>query len=184
MTRQAEITCCLFIHAIASCHRRFADHAKWFQLQEGFMDYKTIFIVDPIRNERIPLAKFLSEEIFTIMTFISPNDCFKKPDLIRCDLMVFVPRKDKNEVKHLMNIKKKFRKIPLIFLLTEDFPDVNLTEITANGFPNLYKAGNNEKVREIMLGLLAEEGLPPRTEVPHPVPITQEVRDAISPRTE
>ena len=148
------------------------------------MDYKTIFIVDPIRSERIPLAKFLSEEIFTIMTFISPNNCFKKPELIHCDLMVFVPRKEKNEIKHLMKTKKKFRQIPLIFLLTEDFPDINLAEITANGFSNVYKAANNEKVREIMLGLLAEEGMPPRPKVPHPVPITQEVRDAISQGTE
>ena len=144
------------------------------------MDYKTIFIVDPIRSERIQLAKFLSEEVFTIMTFISPNDCFKKPDLIRCDLIVFVPRKEKNEIKHLMNMKKKFRKIPLIFILTEDFPDINLAEITANGFPNVYKAANNEKVREILLGLLAEEGLPSRTEVPHPVPISKEVQEALS----
>ena len=72
----------------------------------------------------------------------------------------------------------------MIFLLTEDFPDINLAEITANGFSNVYKAANNEKVREIMLGLLAEEGMPPRTKVPHPVPITQEVRDAISQGTE
>ncbi|PIP71654.1 MAG: hypothetical protein COW89_10745 [Nitrospinae bacterium CG22_combo_CG10-13_8_21_14_all_47_10] len=148
------------------------------------MDYKTIFIVDPIRGERIHLAKFLSEEIFTVMTFVSPNDCFKKSDLISCDLMVFVPRKEKNEIKHLMNIKKKFRKIPVIFLLTDEFPDIILAEITANGFPNVYKASNNEKVREIMLGILAEEGLPPRTEVPHPVPISQEVQSALSPRPE
>jgi hypothetical protein len=143
------------------------------------MNYKTIFIVDPIRSERIQLAKFLSEEIFTIMTFISPNDCFKKPERIHCDLIVFVPRKEKNEVKHLMNLKKKFRKIPLIFILSEDIPDINLAEITANGFPNVYKASNNEKVREIMLGILAEEGLPPRTEVPHPVPISKEVQRAL-----
>lgn len=148
------------------------------------MDYKTIFIVDPIRGERIHLAKFLSEEIFTVMTFVSPSDCFKKSDLISCDLMVFVPRKEKNEIKHLMNIKKKFRKIPVIFLLTDEFPDINLAEITANGFPSVYKASNNEKVREIMLGILAEEGLPPRTEVPHPVPISQEVQSALSPRPE
>lgn len=148
------------------------------------MDYKTIFIVDPIRGERIHLAKFLSEEIFTVMTFVSPSDCFKKSDLISCDLMVFVPRKEKNEIKHLMNIKKKFRKIPVIFLLTDEFPDINLAEITVNGFPNVYKASNNEKVREIMLGILAEEGLPPRTEVPHPVPISQEVQSALSPRPE
>jgi hypothetical protein len=143
------------------------------------MDYKTIFIVDPIRSERIQLAKFLSEEVFTVMTFISPNDCFKKPELIHCDLMVFVPRKEKNEIKHLMNIKKKFRKTPLIFILTEDFPDINLAEITANGFPNVHKAANNEKVREILLGILAEEGLPPRTEIPHPVPISKEVQKAL-----
>ena len=35
-----------------------------------------------------------------------------------------------------------------------------------------------------MLGLLAEEGLPPRTEVPHPVPISKEVQSALSPRPE
>ncbi len=148
------------------------------------MDYKTIYIVDPVRGERIQMAKFLSEEVFTVMTFVSPNDCFKKSELISCDLMVFVPRKKKNEIKHLMSIKKRLRKTPVIFLLTDDFLDINLAAITANGFPNVFKAGNNEKVREIMLGLLAEEGLPPRTEVPHPVPISQEVQDALSPRPE
>lgn len=148
------------------------------------MDYKTIYIVDPVRGERIQMAKFLSEEIFTVMTFVSPKDCFKKSELIDCNLIVFVPRKEKNETKHLMTIKKRFRKTPVIFLLTDDFPDINLAEITANGFPNVFKASNNEKVREIMLGLLAEEGLPPRTEVPHPVPISKEVQDALSPRPE
>ncbi len=148
------------------------------------MDYKTIYIVDPVRGERIQMAKFLSEEIFTVMTFVSPKDCFKKSELIDCNLIVFVPRKEKNETKHLMTIKKKFRETPVIFLLTDDFPDINLAEITANGFPNVFKASNNEKVREIMLGLLAEEGLPPRTEVPHPVPISKEVQDALSPRPE
>ncbi|MEO2043710.1 MAG: hypothetical protein ABGX43_03845 [Nitrospinaceae bacterium] len=148
------------------------------------MDYKTIFIVDPIRGERIHLAKFLSEEIFTVMTFISPNDCFKKPNLIRCDLIVFVPRKEKNEIKHLMNIKKKFRQIPLIFILSEDFPDINLAEISESGFPRVYKAASNEKVREILLGILAQEGLPPRSEIPHPVPISKEVQKALLEATE
>jgi hypothetical protein len=148
------------------------------------MDYKTIHIVDPIRSERIQMAKFLSEEIFTVMTFVSPSDCFKKSELISCDLMVFVPRKQKNEIKHLMHIKKKYRLTPVILLLNDDLPDINLTELTSNGFPIVYKASNNEKVREIMLGLLAEEGLPPRTEVPHPVPISKEVQSAVSPRPE
>ncbi len=118
------------------------------------------------------------------MTFISPNDCFKKPDLIRCDLIVFVPRKEKNEIKHLMNIKKKFRQIPLIFILSEDFPDINLTEISESGFPRVYKAASNEKVREILLGILAQEGLPPRSEIPHPVPISKEVQKALLEATE
>ena len=62
------------------------------------MPYKTIFIIDPIRGERIQMAKFLSEEIITVLTFVSINDCFKKPDLIHCDLIVFVPRTVKNEI--------------------------------------------------------------------------------------
>ena len=130
------------------------------------------------------MAKFLSEEIITVLTFISINDCFKKPGLIHCDLIVFVPRADKNEIKHLFNIKKKYRQIPLIILLNNDFSDINLTEISENGFANPHKAINNEKVREIMLGLLTPEGLPARTEVPHPVPIADEVQAALSERPE
>ena len=148
------------------------------------MSYKTVFIVDPIRGERIQMAKFLSEEIITVMTFVSINDCFKRPDLIRCDLIVFAPRKDKSEIKHLFNIKKKYRQIPIIISLNNDFPDINLTELSENGFTTPHKASNNEKVREIMLGLLAPEGLPSRTEVPHPVPISAEVQAALSPRPE
>ena len=148
------------------------------------MSYKTVFIVDPVRGERIQMAKFLSEEIITVMTFIAINDCFKRPDLIRCDLIVFAPRRDKNEIKHLFNVKKKYRQIPIILSLNNDFPDINLTELKENGFASPYKASNNEKVREIMLGLLAPEGLPSRTEVPHPVPISDEVQAALSQRPE
>ena len=67
------------------------------------MSYKTIFIVDPIRGERIQMAKFLSEEIITVMTFVSINDCFKRPDLICSNLIVFAPRREKNEIKHLLS---------------------------------------------------------------------------------
>ena len=148
------------------------------------MSYKTVFIVDPVRGERIQMAKFLSEEIITVMTFIAINDCFKRPDLIRCDLIVFAPRRDKNEIKHLFNIKKKYRQIPIILSLNNDFPDIDLAELSGNGFASPSKASSNEKVREIMLGLLAPEGLPSRTEVPHPVPISDEVQAALSPRPE
>ena len=147
------------------------------------MNYKTVFIVDPMRSERIQMAKFLSEEIITLMTFVSIKDCFKRPDLINCDLIVFVLRKDKNEIKHLFNIKKKYRQIPIILLLNNDFLDINLAEISENGFAFPYKALSFEKVREIMLGYLAPDGLPARTQVPHPVPITDEVQAALSPRS-
>jgi len=147
------------------------------------MNYKTVFIVDPVRSERIQMAKFLSEEIITVMTFVSIKDCFKRPDLINCDLIVFALRKDKNEIKHLFNIKKKYRQIPIILLLNNDFSDINLTEMSENGFAFPYKALNFEKVREIMLGHLAPDGLPARTQVPHPVPITDEVQAALSPRS-
>jgi len=148
------------------------------------MNYKTVFIVDPVRSERIQMAKFLSEEIITVMTFVSIKDCFKRPDLINCDLIVFALRKDKNEIKHLFNIRKKYRQVPIILLLNNDFSDINLTEISENGFAFPYKALNFEKVREIMLGHLAPDGLPARTQVPHPVPITDEVQAALSPRSE
>ena len=148
------------------------------------MNYKTIFIVDSIRSDRIQMAKFLSEEVFTIMSFVSINDCFRRPDLIHCDLIVFVPRKDKSEIKHLFHIKKKYRQIPIILLLNNDFSDINLLELTDNGFASPYKASNNEKVREIMLGLMVPDGLPSRTEVPHPVPIADEVQAALTTRPE
>ena len=148
------------------------------------MPYKTIFIIDPIRGERIQMAKFLSEEIITVLTFVSIKDCFKKPDIIHCNLIVFVPRTGKNEIKSLFNIKKNYRQTPIIILLNNDFPDINLKDISENGFTNPHKAINNEKVREIMLGLLTPEGLPPRTEVPHPVPIEDEVQAALSERPE
>ena len=148
------------------------------------MSYKTIFIVDPIRSDRIQMAKFLSEEIFTVMSFISINDCFKRQDQIICDLIVFVPRKDKSEIKHFFHIKKKYRQIPIIILLNNDFLDINLVDLTDNGFTSPYKASNNEKVREIMLGLMAPDGLPSRTEVPHPVPIADEVQAALTTRPE
>jgi len=148
------------------------------------MSYKIIFIVDPVRGERIQMAKFLSEETITVFTFVSIHDCFKKPDLMHCDLIVFVPRTDKNEIKHLFNIKKKYRQIPIIILLNNDFPDVNLVEVSENGFAYPHKAINNEKVREIMLGLLVPEGLPSRTKIPHPIPISDEVQAALTTRPE
>ncbi len=135
------------------------------------MKYKTIFIVDPVRSDRIQLCKFLKQEFFTIMSFVSINDCFKQTQLVRCDLVIYVLRKGKSEPKHLMNIKKKLKKLDFILFMTPDFPEVNLAPLQANGFEALHKVNNQEKAREITLGLLAPDGIPERTQVPHPVPI-------------
>lgn len=135
------------------------------------MKYKTIFIVDPIRNERIQLSKFIMQEFFTVMSFVSIADCFKPSQVLHCDLVIYVLRPGKCETKHLLNIKKKFKQLPFILVVPENSPEPNLTQLKEQGFTSLHKANNNEKVRELVLGFLAAEGLPPRTELPHPVPI-------------
>ena len=139
--------------------------------QGTWMKYKTLFIVDPIRGERIQLSKFIMQEFFTVMSFVSITDCFKQSQLAHCDLVIFVVRKDKNEIKHLFNIKKKYKQLNFILMVSEDSPEVNSVQLKESGFTALQKATSNEKLRELALILLAPEGLPPRTEVPHPVPI-------------
>ncbi len=135
------------------------------------MNYKTIFIVDPVRGERIQLSKFVMQEFFTVMSFVSIADCFKPSQALHCDLVIYVLRTGKCETKHLLNIKKKFKQLPFILRVTENSPEADLTKLTESGFTSLHKATDNEKARELVLGFLAPEGLPPRTEVPHPVPI-------------
>ena len=140
------------------------------------MNYKTLFIVDPVRSERIQLCKFIKEEFFTVMSFVSVLDCFKKNNQLNCDMIMFVVRKAKNEIKHLYNIKKKHKSIPLLLILTPDSPDVNLAELEEQGFTRLFKANNQDKIKEVTIGLLAPDGIPPRTETPHPVPIPEKYK--------
>lgn len=135
------------------------------------MKYQTIFIVDPVRGERIQLAKFLMAEFFTILGFVAINDCFKRTGQITCKLIIYVLRRNKTEIKHLLNIKKKYKNMNFVLLITPDSPDVDLTELKEQGFSSVLKANSQEKVREITMEMLAPDGLPPRTEVPHPVPV-------------
>ncbi len=132
---------------------------------------KIIFIVDPVRGERIQMSKFIKQEPFLVMSFVSIVDCFKQNVLGPADLVIYVLRAHKTEIKHLLGIKKKNKELNFIIVTTPDGPEVNLQELTEAGFTAVNRATNQEKVREITLGLLAAEGLPPRTETPHPVPI-------------
>ncbi len=134
------------------------------------MDYKTLFIVDPVKNERLQLAKFVKQENFTVVVFTNFLDCVKRSGLLKSSLIIFVLRKGKNEISHLMK-NARDKKVPYIVLVTPDFPEVNLEELRAKGFKSVFKAGNHEKVREITYSILAPDGLMPRTEQPHPIPI-------------
>ena len=134
------------------------------------MDYKTIFIVDPVKGERIHLAKFIKHEKFTVMTFVALADCFKKLGILNTDMIILVLRKDKTELQQMQTIKDKHKNLHYIIVATPETPEVNLIPLKESGFTSLYKANSNEKVREIVIELLAPEGLAPRTETPHPVP--------------
>ncbi len=134
------------------------------------MDYKTLFIVDPVKNERLQLAKFIKQENFTVVVFSNIQDCVKRSGLIKSGLIIFVLRKGKNEIKHLIK-NARDKKVHYIVLVTSDIPEVNLEELREKGFESVFKAANHEKVREITYSLLAPDGLMPRTEQPHPIPI-------------
>ncbi len=133
--------------------------------------YKTIFIVDPVKNERIQLSKFIKHDKFTLAAYVSIVDCFKRDAVLFPDLIIFVPRAGKSEIKHLMNIKRKHKSIPVIILANSECEEVSLTTLQESGFRDAHKAGNSEKVREIAYEILAPEGLLLREETPHPVPI-------------
>ncbi|MBI4389615.1 MAG: hypothetical protein HY580_05490 [Nitrospinae bacterium] len=134
------------------------------------MEYKTLFIVDPAKSERIQLAKFVKHEKFTVLTFVALADCFKRVGILNPDLIVYVLRKGKTETQHMSVVKDKHKNVPFILVTTPDTLDVNLVQLKDKGFAAVHKAGNNEKVREIVIELLAPDGLAPRTETPHPVP--------------
>ena len=68
--------------------------------------FKSIFIVDPIKGERLHLAKLLKQEKLFMMTFESLEDCLKQNSSIKPDLVIYVLRKDKNEQNQLKNIKR------------------------------------------------------------------------------
>ena len=133
--------------------------------------YKGIFIIDPVRGERIQMAKFLKQDQFMIMTFVAITDCFKQMQYLNCDLIVFAQRQGKSEVRHLLQIKKKYRKIPYILVDSLE-TQAGIAELKEAGFETVYKATSQEKVREIAHDLLKPEDLPRRTETPHPLPAT------------
>ena len=119
-------------------------------------DFKSVFIVDPIKGERLHLAKLLKQEKFLMMTFERIGDCLKQKNSIKPDLVIFVLRKDKNEPSQLKNIKKYFKNLHFIILMTSEVSELNIDELKESGFTSIYKANNQDMVKNFIYTLMPE----------------------------
>jgi hypothetical protein len=95
-------------------------------------------------------------------------DCFKPSNPIKPDIVIFVMRKGKTEPSHMESIKKIFKTLHFILLLTSEVSDVDLNKLRENGFSSVQKAGNQDKVKEMIYDLLPECQVTPDTETPAP----------------
>ena len=124
--------------------------------QKRDSDYNTVFIVDPVKGERLHLAKLLKQEMFLMMTFERIEDCLKHNNPIKPDLVIFVLRKDKNGLNQLKNIKKHFKSLHFIILMTSDVSELNIDELKESGFTSIYKANNQDMVKNFIYTLMPE----------------------------
>jgi len=118
--------------------------------------FKTVFIVDPVKGERLHLAKLLKQEKLFMMTFVNITDCFKHNNPIKPNLIIYVLRKDKNELTHIKNINKKFKNLHFIILITSDVSEANLEDLKDNGFTSIKKAANQDMVKELIYTMMPE----------------------------
>ena len=119
-------------------------------------NFKSVFIVDPVKGERLHLAKLLKQEKLFMMTFVNLVDCFKHNIPVQPNLVIYVLRKDKSEIIHLKNIKKHFKKLHFILLLTPECSEANLDALKENGFTSVQKAMNQDMVKELIYTMLPE----------------------------
>jgi len=119
-------------------------------------DFKSVFIVDPIKGERLHLAKLLKQEKFLMMTFERIGDCLKRNNSIKPDLVIFVLRKDKNEPSQLKNIKQYFKNLHFIILMTSEISELNIDELKESGFTSIYKANNQDMVKNFIYTVMPE----------------------------
>ena len=124
--------------------------------RERAPDFKSVFIVDPVKGERLHLAKLLKQEKFLMMTFERIRDCLKQNNSIKPDLVIFVLRKDKNEPSQLKNIKKYFKDLHFIILMTSEVSELNIDELKESGFTSIYKANNQDMVKNFIYTVMPE----------------------------
>ena len=118
--------------------------------------FKSIFIVDPIKGERLHLAKLLKQEKLLMMTFECLKDCLKQNNSIKPDLVVYVLRKDKNEPNQLKNIKKYFKNLHFIILMTSEISELDIEELKISGFTSIHKASNQDIAKNSIYTLMPE----------------------------
>jgi len=132
------------------------DMSKQKSKQRHDPDFKSVFIVDPIKGERLHLAKLLKQEKFLMMTFERIGDCLKRNNSIKPDLVIFVLRKDKNEPSQLKNIKQYFKNLHFIILTTSEISELNIDELKESGFTSIYKANNQDMVKNFIYTVMPE----------------------------
>ena len=132
------------------------DISKQKSKQKRDLGFKSVFIVDPIKGERLHLAKLLKQEKFLMMTFERIGDCLKRNNSIKPDLVIFVLRKDKNEPSQLKNIKQYFKNLHFIILMTSEISELNIDELKESGFTSIYKANNQDMVKNFIYTVMPE----------------------------
>ena len=132
------------------------DMSKQKSKQKRDSYFKSVFIVDPIKGERLHLAKLLKQEKFLMMTFERIGDCLKQKNSIKPDLVIFVLRKEKNELSQLKNIKKYFKTLHFIILMTLEVSELNIDELKESGFTSIHKANNQDMVKNFIYTLMPE----------------------------
>jgi DNA-binding NtrC family response regulator len=137
------------------------DASKRQSKQKSNPDFKSIFIIDPIKGDRLHLAKLLKQEKFLMMTFERIGDCLKQNNSVKPNLIIYVLRKDKNEQNQLKDIKKYFRNLHFIILITSEVSEFNIEELKESGFTSIYKANNQDMVKNFIYTLM------PECQVPH-----------------
>jgi DNA-binding NtrC family response regulator len=135
------------------------------------MDYKTIFIVDPIKGERIQLAKLLKQEKITIAGFVKLTDCFKKNNPLRCDVVIYVLRTGRAELKELNNVSHREKNIPFVIMTGSDAPKIELDEWKKKGFKSIDLALSKENVKEITYNIISPDGPVPERKPLQAIPL-------------
>ena len=136
------------------------------------MDYKTVFIVDPIKGERLQLAKLLKQEKITIATFVKLTDFFKKNNPLRCDCVIYVLRPGRAELKELNKVNHREKKTPFVIMTDPNATEIDLDEWKKRGFKSLHRTTNKENTKEVTYNIISPDGPVPERKPLQAVPLS------------